>query len=89
MAGTDHAALVDWRAAAKMEGGKPADIETDPRIVLPEQAPAYARDFARTKRPTFRQTAHSPLRHDIRMNAYADPNDFSDTVLSINATRKY
>ena len=81
-AGTGHAALADWRAAAKMEGGEPADIETDPRIVLPEQAPAYAEDFARTKRPDFRPTASSPLHHAIRMNAHAGPNDFSGTPLS-------
>ncbi len=81
-AGTDHAALADWRAAAKLETGERADIETDPRIVLPGQAPAYAEDFARTKRSDFRPTASSPLRHAIRMNANAGPHDFSGTPLS-------
>jgi len=81
-AGTDHAALADWRAAAKMGAGEPADIETDPRIALPGQAPTYAEDFARTKRPDFRPTAGSPLRRAIRRTAETGPNDFSGAPLS-------
>lgn len=80
-AGTGHASLSEWRAAANFDAAKLTDITVDPRIALPEEAPAYAGDFERMKRPDFRPAPASPLRGAIRISAEAGPNDFSGAPL--------